>query len=335
MKNKILIYSLLLFALFACAKNTFKVDVDISNANGKTAYLQKIINNEMFNVDSCVIENNKAEFYLGSDKDNDAYHIFIKGWRRALPFFADNNDVTIKGDFNAYHKIVITASETQHLLDEFNKKIDGLDEANQKAFITEFVNNNSNNTLSPYLIYRYKWAFNLAELRNLTELFPEDFNSGYYGKLLDYISLLERTEVGNNFVDFTLDNIEGQPVALSSVVKDNKLVMIDFWASWCPDCRVENPNVVALYDDFKDQGLEIVSVSLDTDRNAWLKGIKEDNLYWRYHLSDLKGWNCVPASEYGVAFIPQNVLINTEGKIVAKNLSGDNLKLFVSQYLKQ
>ena len=111
--------------------------------------------------------------------------------------------------------------------------------------------------------------------------------------------------------------------------------MIDFWASWCPDCRVENPNVVSVYDDFKDNGFEIVSVSLDTDRNAWIRGIKEDNLYWKYHLSDLKGWNCVPASEYGVAFIPQNVLINTEGKIVAKNLSGDKLKLFVSRYLRQ
>lgn len=335
MKNKVILYSLLIFAFFGCTPKSFKVNVEMANANGKTAYLQKIINNETVNIDSCLIENNMAVFNLKTEKNNDAYHIFIKGWRRALPFFADNKDVTIKGDFNAYHKTTITASETQHILDEINRKIDGLDETNQKLFITEYVKNNSENALSPYLIYRYKWAFNLSELRNLTELFPEGFNSGYYGKLLDYIKLLERTEVGNDFIDFTLDNIEGQPITLSSVVKDNKLVMIDFWASWCPDCRVENPNVVSVYDDFKDNGFEIVSVSLDTDRNAWIKGIKEDNLYWEYHLSDLKGWNCVPASEYGVAFIPQNVLINTEGKIVAKNLSGDKLKLFVSRYLRQ
>ena len=96
MKSKIIICSLMVFALFACNKNTYKVDVEITNANGKTAYLQKIINNETVNVDSCLIENNKAVFNLNKSNDNDAYHIFIKGWRRALPFFTDNNDVTIK-----------------------------------------------------------------------------------------------------------------------------------------------------------------------------------------------------------------------------------------------
>ncbi len=335
MKNNVIIYSLLLLTFFACTTKSFKVNVEMTNANGKMAYLQKIINNETVNIDSCLIENNKAEFNLKSDKFNDAYHIFIKGWRRALPFFADNKDVTIKGDFNAYHKIVVTASETQHILNEFNRKMDGLDETNQKLFVTEHVKNNPENALSSYLIYRYKWAFDLSELRNLTELFPEDFNSGYYGKLTEYIELLERTEVGKNYIDFTLNDMEGQPIAISDIVKNNKLVMIDFWASWCPDCRVENPNLVDIYNRYKDKGLEIVSVSLDTDKESWLKGIKEDNLYWKNHVSDLKGWNCVPASEYGVAFIPQNVLINTEGKIVAKNLNGDNLKVFVSRYLRQ
>ena len=334
MKNKVILYSLLIFTFFGCTPKSFKVNVEMANANGKTAYLQKIINNETVNIDSCLIENNMAVFNLKTEKNNDAYHIFIKGWRRSLPFFADNKDVTIKGDFNAYHKTTIIASETQHILDEINRKIDGLDEANQKLFITEYVKNNSENTLAPYLIYKYKWAFNLNELKKLEGLFSKDFNSGYYGKLSEYINLLERTDVGKDYIDFTLNNTDGQEITISDIVKNNKLVMIDFWASWCPDCRVENPNVVAVYNDFKDKGLEIVSVSLDTDKDAWLKGIKEDNLYWENHLSDLKGWNCVPASEYGVSFIPQNVLINNEGKIVAKNLNGEELKAFVSRYLR-
>ena len=324
----------MVFAFFACNKNTYKVDVEITNANGKTAYLQKIINNETVNVDSCLIENNKAVFNLNKSNDNDVYHLFIKGWRRALPFFTDNNDVTINGDFNAYHKVAITASETQNILDELNRKINDSDDNNIKLLISEYVKNNSENTLAPYLIYKYKWAFNLNELKKLEGLFSKDFNSGYYGKLSEYINLLERTDVGKDYIDFTLNNTDGQEITISDIVNNNKLVMIDFWASWCPDCRVENPNVVAVYNDFKDKGLEIVSVSLDTDKDAWLKGIKEDNLYWENHLSDLKGWNCVPASEYSVAFIPQNVLINNEGKIVAKNLNGEELKTFVSRYFR-
>ena len=146
--------------------------------------------------------------------------------------------------------------------------------------------------------------------------------------------MLERTSVGQPYIDFTLNNIDGESVTLSELVGKSKLIMIDFWASWCPDCRVENPNIVEAYELYKDKGLEIVSVSLDTDKEAWLKGIKDDNLSWNNHLSALNGWNCPAATEYGVAFIPQNVLINEKGIIVAKNLNGDNLKLFLARYLR-
>lgn len=334
MKSKTLLLTFLLFALFACNKNTHKVDVEITNANGKTAYLQKIINNETVNVDSCLIENNKAVFNLNNHNDNDTYHIFIKGWRRALPFFTDNKDVSIKGDFNAYHKIIIKASETQSTLDKLNKEMNDLDDGDIKIAISNFAKNNPESTLTPYIVYKYKWAFNLSELKKLLSIFPETLKSGYKGKLTEYIELLERSDVGKDYIDFTLNNTEGQAITISDIVNDNNLVMIDFWASWCPDCRVENPNIVAVYNDFKDKGLEIISVSLDTDKDAWLNGIEEDNLYWENHLSDLKGWNCVPASEYGVAFIPQNVLINNKGKIVAKNLNGEELKAFISKYLR-
>ena len=334
MKNKTIIYSLLILTFFACSKPTFKVDIEITNANGKTVYIQKIINNETVNIDSAVIQNNKAVLDLNINDNNDAYHIFIKGWRRALPFFADNKDVAIKGDFNSYNKIQITASETQNVLDDFNRKMNRLDENSQKIFIVDYVNNYPQSELAPYLVYRNKWLFNFSELNEISRNFPSDFNSGYYHKLMEYIRLLERTEVGKPYIDFTLDNTDGQAVNISSIIKNNKLVMIDFWASWCPDCRVENPNVVATYNEFKDKGLEIISVSLDTDKTAWLEGIKEDNLYWENHLSDLKGWNCAPASEYGVAFIPQNFLVNSDGIIVAKNLDGEKLRAFVSRYFR-
>ena len=332
--KKIIICSLVILSFFSCSRNQFTVDVEMQNANGKTAYIQRMIDNELVNIDSALIENNKAIFDVKKSDNNDAYHLYIKGWRRALPFFADNQNVMINGDFNAYHKINITASESQKILDEINRKLSKANDDVVKMIVSDYVINNGNNALAPYILYRYKWAFNLNDFKELIKYFPSDINSGYYQKIKEYIQMLERTEVGQPYIDFTLNNIDGESVTLSELVGKSKLIMIDFWASWCPDCRVENPNVVETYELYKDKGLEIVSVSLDTDKEAWLKGIKEDNLSWNNHLSALNGWNCPAATEYGVAFIPQNVIINEEGIIVAKNLSGDNLKSFVARNLR-
>lgn len=335
MRNTLIISSLLILTLFSCSKNSFKVNVEMNNANGKTAYLQKIVDRETINIDSAVIENNMAVFNVKENKDNDILHLYIKGWRRSLPFIADNNDVNIKGDFNSYNKIEISASETQRILNEINRKINTYNDNEPiKLLVSDFVKNNPQSVLSPYLVYRYKWAFNLKDLRLISNFFSKEFNTGYVGKLNEYIEMLERTEVGKHYIDFTLNNIEGEAVTLSELVGKSKLIMIDFWASWCPDCRVENPNIVEVYEQYKDKGLEIISVSLDTDREAWLKGIEDDNLNWEYHLSELKGWNCSAATEYGVAFIPQNFLINEEGTIVAKNLSDERLKNFIGRYLR-
>lgn len=332
--KKVIICSLLILSFFSCSKNKFTIDVEMKNANGKTAYLQRMIDNELINIDSALIENNKAVFNVKINDNNDAYHLYIKGWRRALPFFADNQNVVIKGDFNAYNKIDVAASENQKILDEINRKLNQANDENIKLLITEYIRNHPDNQLAPYLLYRYKWAFNLNDLRANSNILSREVHNGYYNKLKEYISFLERTEVGKEYIDFTLNNIDGEAVSLSSLVGKSKLVLIDFWASWCPDCRVENPNVVETYELFKDKGLEIVSVSLDTDKEAWLKGIKEDNLNWENHLSELKGWNCPAAKEYGVAFIPQNFIINEDGIIVAKNLNGEDLKIFISNYLR-
>ena len=332
--KKIIICSLVILSFFSCSRNIFTVDVEMQNANGKTAYLQRMIDNELVNIDSALIENNNAIFKVKKSDNNDAYHLYIKGWRRALPFFADNQNVVINGDFNAYNKINVTAALTQKNLDEINRKLSKADDQIVKMMVSEYVKNNRNDALAPYLLYKYKWAFNLRDFKELIKHISRDVNSGYYEKIKEYIQMLERTSVGQPYIDFILNNIDGEAVTLSELVGKSKLIMIDFWASWCPDCRVENPNIVEAYELYKDKGLEIVSVSLDTDKEAWIKGIKDDNLSWNNHLSALNGWNCPAATEYGVAFIPQNVLINEKGIIVAKNLNGDNLKLFLARYLR-
>lgn len=334
--KKLIISSVMILTLFACAKNTFKIDVEMTNANGKLIYLQKIIDNEFVNIDSVLIKDNKAHFDVKKENKNDAYHIFIKGWRRSLPFFADNEDVIINGDFNNYNKINVQASTTQQYLDSLNKELAGYDDNKKKEIMTSLTKDTNigpHRNVVPYLIYRYKWLFNSDELRELVSYFDKEPTS-YVDKLNEYISFLQRTDIGQPYIDFTMNNVEGEAVTLSDLVGDNELLMIDFWAAWCPDCRAENPNIVAVYNDFKDKGLDIISVSLDTDKNAWTKAIVDDNLSWKNHVSQLKGWDCSVASEYGVAWIPQNFLIDADGNIVAKNLNGNELRIFVENYLK-
>jgi len=153
-------------------------------------------------------------------------------------------------------------------------------------------------------------------------------------RIADKIKQLERVAVGAMAPDFTQNTPDGKALALSSL--RGKYVLIDFWASWCGPCRRENPNVVTAYNKFKDKGFTILGVSLDKDtgREAWLKAIEKDGLAWN-QVSDLKYWQNAAAKDYGVQAIPQNFLIDPNGKIVATNLRGEKLQETLSQLLSQ
>lgn len=146
------------------------------------------------------------------------------------------------------------------------------------------------------------------------------------------------TNIGNKAPELKFQNLEGKFITLSSL--KGKIVLVDFWASWCGPCRMENPNVVAAYNKFKDakfkdaKGFEIYSVSLDKNKDAWANAIQRDNLSWSTHVSDLKGWSSEAAAIYGVNSIPINFLINAKGIIVAKNLRGSALEAEINKLLK-
>ena len=139
-------------------------------------------------------------------------------------------------------------------------------------------------------------------------------------------------KVGDTAPDFTAPSPDGKPLSLKQSM--GKVTIIDFWASWCKPCRAENPNVVALYNELHSKGLNIIGVSLDKEAGAWKKAIADDKLTWS-HISNLKFWDDAIAKQYGVTGIPATFILDANGKIVAKDLRGAELKAKVQELLSK
>jgi peroxiredoxin len=137
--------------------------------------------------------------------------------------------------------------------------------------------------------------------------------------------------VGKEAPDFELPDVNGKMMSLKSL--RGKFVLVDFWASWCKPCRNENPNVVSAYQQFKDKNFTILGVSLDKEKEGWVKAIADDQLTWS-HVSDLKFWDSKVVPLYGIEGIPFNVLLDPEGKVIAKDLRGSELHAKLNEVLK-
>jgi thiol-disulfide isomerase/thioredoxin len=192
----------------------------------------------------------------------------------------------------------------------------------------ELINTYPDAYATAYVIFMKASADDIEALQAQYDRLGPNAKASKYGKL---IKDLQSTAVGQIAPDFTLPTPDGGTISLHAI--EAKVKLIDFWASWCGPCRAENPNVVKAYAEYHPLGLEIISVSLDNDRDAWLKAIEDDNLTW-IHGSDLKGWSAAPAVLYGVRSIPHTILLDTNNRIIAKGLRGKSLETKLAELLK-
>lgn len=348
MKNKTLLFTAIVMMMTSCTSNKepqFKINVNLANADGKTVYLQK--NGQV--LDSTVIKNWDAMFQTPICNDNEMYAIMLKNWRRPFFFFTDNQDMTLEGDAQNPNAIMVKGSETQARLEAFIKSYNDLEsklEADStvnpadgeeilKMHCFDYVWDNPTDPVAHYVLYRYKWAFGPCEMRTMIENIhhaDSTLTSSNLKLAEDYVEKLERVQAGQPMIDFTQNDPEGNPVTLSKLA-EGKLLLVDFWASWCPDCRKANPDVVAAYQKYHDQGFDVLGVSFDNNKEAWLAAIEKDGLSWT-QVSDLQGWGNAAGALYSISFIPQNALIK-DGMIVARNLEGEYLMGEIEAQLAQ
>ena len=255
----------------------------------------------------------------------------------AVPLFIDNTKITITGDKNDLDNISVKGSETQDQFSEYSHSIKpyekmfaegGVKDAESVAKVEkiseDFVKKYPSSYVSPIAIIRILQSSGNVEVADkLFASLSKDVKKSSLGKYLDQqLAVAKINPIGSEVVDFSQTDTAGKTVKISSF--RGKYVLIDFWASWCRPCRMENPNVVAAYNKFHDKNFTILGVSLDQAKQAWISAIKMDGLAWT-QVSDLKGWGNEVAGLFHVTSIPQNLLIGPDGKIVAKNLRGEAL----------
>lgn len=254
-----------------------------------------------------------------SVKGSKAHEEFVK-LQAALKPYDDKLEVLYQ-QYSAQVK-----NKNKEALDKIENAIDSLDALQREEVYGAYVKQNPNSPIALYALKNYTgYEVIASKVEPFFDLLPAAIKNSTAGiEFKAKIETAKLTDIGREALDFTQNDTLGVPVKLSSL--RGKYLLVDFWASWCGPCRRENPNVVQVFNQFKDKGFHIIGVSLDQPnaKEKWMKAIHDDKLTWT-HVSDLQFWNNEVAKLYGIQSIPQNLLLDPDGKIIAKNLRGEAL----------
>ena len=348
----------------------FTLKGKITNANGATVYLNKMEASGLTLTDSAKISDDGKFELSGLVDEPTLYSLMINNQNivlalsndaiditGALPDFVNNYEVFNSEDSRSIKSFVKNLIQTQTQSDAINKRfleaqqkgtanIDSVREVltkefeqittaaatEQKAFVAKNKNNLAGVFGANYLNPRTDYDALKTLLEHLQKTKPTSKYTTQLASSLAPFAASQNVALGKVAPEINLNTPEGKLVALSSL--RGKVVLIDFWASWCGPCRKENPNVVRIYSKYKAKGFEIYGVSLDKDMNAWKEAIAADGIGW-VQVSDLKYWGSAAAKLYGVQGIPQTFLLDKNGIIAARDLRGAALDAKVGELMAQ
>jgi len=370
--KKLALLTLAAFAIIACKKEDtgYLISGNLTGFNStETVYINKISDsNRSTVIDSTTITNGKFNIKLPDVDTRDFNFITFSNTKGNILVIAENKKISITADKNDLRKAVITGSEENTIfanylknigeqtlvenkinneskaaaqagdytsLRSFKVKSDSLKSA-KKQMRMAMINENPNSLVSAMAVsdlLNFK-MIKASEAKALVAKMDTDLQQSRIGlnlkKALD--NMVEETStIGDKVADFSAPTPNGETLNLQKSL-GKKITILDFWASWCRPCRMENPNVVKVYNKYKDQGLEIIGVSLDKSADKWNAAIEKDGLTWK-HVSNLKSWQEPIAKNFGVRSIPATFILDENGIIIAKDLRGQALEEKIKELL--